>query len=111
MSPIEYRTILKYRPMITLFPIDEVCPVCCKTCLDRFGEHAVYCRELPSFKYRHDFVRDILFNVFKRARVSMKKEALVNFLTDPQGGRSTFRPADVLVYGWIGGKHACVDLT
>jgi len=23
----------------------------------------------------------------------------------------TLRPADVMVYGWIGGKHACVDLT
>jgi len=40
-----------------------------------------------------------------------KNEALVNFLTDPQDGRSTFRSANVMVYGWIGGKHACVDLT
>ncbi|KAL5732102.1 hypothetical protein ACHQM5_004757 [Ranunculus cassubicifolius] len=40
-----------------------------------------------------------------------KKEAPVNFLTDPQEGRSTLRPADVLVFGWVGGKHACVDLT
>jgi hypothetical protein len=30
MSPVEYRTILKYRLMIPLFPIDEVCPVCSK---------------------------------------------------------------------------------
>ncbi|PNX63430.1 auxilin-like protein [Trifolium pratense] len=35
----------------------------------------------------------------------------MNFLTDPQEGRSTLRPTDVLVYGWTGGKHACVDLT
>ncbi|PNX81415.1 auxilin-like protein, partial [Trifolium pratense] len=35
----------------------------------------------------------------------------MNFLTDPLEGRSTLRPADVLVYGWVGGKHACVDLT
>ena len=35
----------------------------------------------------------------------------MNFLTDPQEGRSTLRAADILVYGWIGGKHACVDLT
>ena len=35
----------------------------------------------------------------------------MNFLTDPQEGRSTLRPADVMVYGWVGGKHACVDLT
>ncbi|KAL7604359.1 hypothetical protein Lser_V15G20211 [Lactuca serriola] len=40
-----------------------------------------------------------------------KKEAPMNFLTDPQDGRSTLRPADILVFGWIGGKHACVDLT
>jgi hypothetical protein len=97
--------------MIPLFPIDEVCPVCLKTCLDNFREHAVHCRELPCFKYRHDFVRDVLFDIFRRAGVSVKKEAPVNFLTDPQEERSTLRPADVTVYGWVGGKHACVDLT
>ena len=41
----------------------------------------------------------------------MKKEAPVNFLTDPLDRRSTHRPADGIVYGWVGGKHACVDLT
>jgi hypothetical protein len=35
----------------------------------------------------------------------------VNFLTDPQEGRPTLRLADVTVYGWVGGKHAYVDLT
>ncbi|MFS7889274.1 putative reverse transcriptase domain, exostosin [Helianthus anomalus] len=89
MSPVEYRTILKYRLMIPLFPVDEVCPVCHKACLDSFGEHAVHCKELPGFKYRHDLVRDVLFDIF----------------------RSTLRPADILVFGWVGGKHACVDLT
>ncbi|KAK2456598.1 hypothetical protein QL285_003948 [Trifolium repens] len=97
--------------MIPLFHIDEVCPVCRKKCLDSFGEHAVHCRELPCFKYRHDFVRDVLFDVFRYAGISAKKEVPVNFLTDPQEGRSTLRPADVMVYGWVGGKHACVDLT
>ncbi|GAU46859.1 hypothetical protein TSUD_385360 [Trifolium subterraneum] len=111
MSPVEYRTILKYRQMIPLFPADEICPVYRKACLDRFGEHAVHCRELPGFKYRHEFVRDVLFDVFKRAGISVKKEAPENFLTDPLEGRSTLRPADVLVYGWVEGKHACVDLT
>ncbi|KAK2384559.1 GDSL esterase/lipase [Trifolium repens] len=46
-----------------------------------------------------------------RAGVFVKKEVPVNFLTDPQEGRLTLRLADVLVYGWIGGKHACVDVT
>ncbi|GJS40176.1 putative reverse transcriptase domain-containing protein [Tanacetum coccineum] len=44
-------------------------------------------------------------------RISVKKKAHVNFITHPSDGRSTLRPADVLVFGWVGGKHACVDLT
>ncbi|GJV58022.1 putative reverse transcriptase domain-containing protein [Tanacetum coccineum] len=111
MSALEYRTILKYRLMIPLFPVDEPCPVCRKVCLDSFGEHAVHCKELPGFKYRHDLVRDVLYDVLKRAGISSRKEAPVNFLTDPLEGRSTLRPADILVFGWAGGKHACVDLT
>ncbi|GJU68156.1 hypothetical protein Tco_1254415 [Tanacetum coccineum] len=46
-----------------------------------------------------------------RAEISAKKETPVNFLTDPSDERSTLRPADVLVFGWVEGKHACVDLT
>ncbi|MCH86486.1 LCR-like protein, partial [Trifolium medium] len=57
ISPIEYRTILKYRLVIPLFSINEVYLVCHKACM--------------------------------RARVYEKKEAPVNFLTDPQptGGK------------------------
>jgi hypothetical protein len=111
MSAVEFRAILKYRLMIPLFPDDAPCPVCRKACLDSFGEHAVHCRDLPGFKYRHDFVRDVLFDILKRAGISAKKEAPVNFLTDPRDGRSSLRPADILVFGWERGKHACVDLT
>ncbi|KAJ0481756.1 putative exostosin [Helianthus annuus] len=111
MSAVEYRAILRYRLMIPLFPVDEPCPICRKACLDSFGEHAIHCKELPGFKYRHDWVRDVLCDVLKRAGISAKKEAPVNFLTDPLEGRSTLRPADILVFGWEGGKHACVDLT
>ncbi|MFS7972396.1 putative exostosin [Helianthus anomalus] len=50
-------------------------------------------------------------DILRRAGISAKKEPPVNFLTDPSEGRSTLRPADVLVFGWEGGKHACVDLT
>ncbi|KAK2438038.1 hypothetical protein QL285_022859 [Trifolium repens] len=111
MSLVEYRIILKYRLTIPLFPVDEVGHVCRKACLDKFGKHVVHCRELPGFKYRHDLVRDVLFDIFKCARVSVKKEAHVNFLTDPLEERSTLRSADVLVYGWIRERHACVDLS
>jgi len=43
--------------------------------------------------------------------MSVKKEVPANFLTDPLDRRSTLRPADVMVYGWVGEKHVCVDLT
>ncbi|GJU59436.1 putative ribonuclease H-like domain-containing protein [Tanacetum coccineum] len=111
MSPVEYYTILKYRLMIPLFFVDAICPVCRKACLDSFGEHAVHCKELPRFKYQHDMVRDVLLTYVGVDGISTKKEALVNFLTDPSDGRSTLRPTDVLVFGWVGGKHVCVDLT
>ena len=43
--------------------------------------------------------------------VSTKKEPSVNFLTDPTKGMSTLRSAKVLIFGWVGVKHICVDLT
>nr|GEY72894.1 putative reverse transcriptase domain-containing protein [Tanacetum cinerariifolium] len=110
MSLVEYRVILKYRQMIPLFSVDAICPVCRKACLDSFGEHAVHCKELTGFKYRHDMVRIVLFDICRCAGISAKKEAPVNFLTAPSNERSTLRPAEVLVVGWVGGKHACVDL-
>jgi len=98
--------------MIPLFFIDEVCHICRKAYLDTFREHVVHCKEFSGLKYNHDFDRDVLFYIFRRAGVSLKKDqAHVNFLTDPLDRRSTFRPTNVMVYGWVGGKHACVDLT
>ncbi|GJV62123.1 hypothetical protein Tco_1468223 [Tanacetum coccineum] len=81
-----------------------------KACLDSLREYVVHCKELPGFKYRHDMVKDVLFDVCRRAGISAKKEAHANFLTDPLDGRSTLRLADVLIFRWVGGKHACVDL-
>ncbi|KAJ0935387.1 putative exostosin [Helianthus annuus] len=102
MSAVEYRAILKYRLMIPLFPVDDPCPVCRKCCLDSFGEHAVHCRELLGFKYQHDLVQDVLYDVLKRARISAKKEVPVNFLTDSLEGRSTLRP---LTFLFLDGKE------
>ena len=40
-----------------------------------FGEHAVHSKDLSGFKYRHDFVRDVIFDVCRRAGISAKKGA------------------------------------
>jgi len=58
--------------------------------------------------YIHDFVRDAIFDIFMRTRVSLKKETHVNF--DSQDRRSTLKPTNVMMYGCIGEKHVCVDL-
>ncbi|GJX23731.1 hypothetical protein Tco_0228176 [Tanacetum coccineum] len=46
--------------------VDAICPVCRKACLDSFREHAVHCKELTGFKYRHDMVRDVHFGLSSR---------------------------------------------
>nr|GEW47983.1 auxilin-like protein [Tanacetum cinerariifolium] len=56
-------------------------------------------------------VRDVLFDVCRRAEISAQKEAAVNFLTDQLDGRSILRPVDALIFRWVGGKDAYVDLT
>jgi hypothetical protein len=57
--------------------------------LNTIGEHAVYCRELPNFKYKYSFVRDVLCDIFKRTCVYVKKEVSLNFLINPHKGRSS----------------------
>lgn len=75
-----------------------------KACLNTFGEHT---REISGFKYRHDLVRDVLFDIFLRTVVYVKKEAHANFLTGPHEGRSTLKPTDILVYDWVGETCLC----
>lgn len=96
----EYRIILRYRLMIPKFSIDEVCLVRRKTYLNNFGEHVVRCNKVSGFKYRHDYVRDVLFDLFRRAGVPMKTEASVNFLTNPLDRISKLKHADNMVYRW-----------
>jgi len=110
MSLVEYHTILRHRLMIPLYSIDEVYLVCRKVCLNTFGEHVVHCKEFPGFKHMHDFTMDVLFDIFRQTEVLVKKEPPMNFLTNPLDKRSTLRHADDVMYGWLGGKHACVDL-
>nr|GFA95879.1 putative exostosin-like protein [Tanacetum cinerariifolium] len=66
-------------------------------------------------KIRDEIQEEIDFNkkqkTIERVGISAKKEAHVNFLTDLSDGRSPLRLTDVLVFSWVGGKHACVDLT
>lgn len=56
-------------------------------CVSR--KHATHRREILGFKYSHDFVRSVFFDLFKQERVSIKKDARVNFMIDSQEDIST----------------------
>nr|GEZ43871.1 zinc finger, BED-type [Tanacetum cinerariifolium] len=47
----------------------------------------------------------------KEDRVNAQNKKNSAYSTSDSNGRSTLGPANVLVFGWVGGKHACVDLT
>lgn len=93
MSPIKYHTITWHRVMILLLSIDEIYLVFRKALLYTFGEHTIRCKKFPDFKYKRDFVTDVLFDIFRWTWVSVKKETPMNFLIDPQEGRSALRQA------------------
>ncbi|GKB24530.1 hypothetical protein Tco_0863931 [Tanacetum coccineum] len=58
--------------------------------------------ECPRAPLALDFL--IAIPIDGHAKISAKKEAPVNFLIDPLDGRSTLRPADDLIFGWVGGN-------
>lgn len=70
--------------MNSLFLINENCSIGRKTCIDTFMGHKIHFNKLIDFKYRHDIVSDVTFDIFQQTRITMKKETHVNFLTDTQ---------------------------
>jgi len=75
-----------------------------------FREHTIHCKVILGYRYIHDFVRDVLLDILRRAGLSVKNETHVNFLLDPLGERLTLRPTDVMVYGCIGWKTCMCSL-
>lgn len=55
----------------------------------------IHYRELLNLKYQHDFVSNVLFDIFRQIEISIKKDTPLNFLTDPGERRSTLTLADV----------------
>ncbi|KAM0001924.1 putative exostosin [Helianthus debilis subsp. tardiflorus] len=74
MSAVEYRVILKYRLMIPMYPEDETCPICRKALKLVWINSR---KEVYGFKYQHDWVRDVLWDILRRVVISAKKEAHV----------------------------------
>ncbi|GJV60519.1 hypothetical protein Tco_1466619 [Tanacetum coccineum] len=59
-------------------------------------------------KFRYNMVRDILVDICSKVGIMVRKEAPMGFLLED--GKD-LRPADLLLFNWLKGKDACLDVT
>jgi len=76
--------------------------------MDQWEDHAVHCSSEVGVKFRHDLVRDTLFDICSKVGIMARKEAPMGFLSED--GKD-LRPADLLLFNWFRGKDVCLDVT
>ena len=76
--------------------------------MDIWGDHVVHCFSEIGAKFRRNLVRDMLVDICCKAGISVRKEAPMGFCSEV--GKN-LRPADLLLFNWLNGKDACVDVT
>eukprot|EP00731_Ephydatia_muelleri_P006380 Em0003g628a len=81
--------------------------MCPDTALDPLGHHAVTCRHGGDVVIRHNRLRDEVFNLCRRAHLSVSVERGHGLTRD----LAHTRPADILIAGWDRGKPVALDLT
>ena len=108
MNARQFRAVLGYRLAIPLFSDGALCSSCHVHRMDQWGDHVVHCSSEVGVKFRHNLVRDILFDICSKVGIAVRKEAPMGFLTEE--GRD-LRPADILLFNWSHGKDACLDVT
>ena len=84
-----------------------MCPFCPDTALDPLGHHAVTCRHGGDVVIYHNRLRDEIFDLCRRAHLSVRLEKGNGLTRD----LDHTRPADILIAGWVRGKPAALDIT
>ena len=98
-------------------PDDAPCSNC-QAPTEMFGNLALQCRRDPSsvrFELRHRLVQQILGHTLRQAGIVHMVESQSVRLSrndgpESNGGSRLTRPAAILLYGWRGDQHCCVDL-
>ena len=85
----------------------STCPFCPHAALDPLGHHAITCRHGADVVIRHNMMRDVLADFFRRAHLSVAVEKGHGLTRD----HNRQRPADLLVTGWDRGRPAAMDIT
>nr|GEW00056.1 putative reverse transcriptase domain-containing protein [Tanacetum cinerariifolium] len=76
--------------------------------MDQWGDHAVHCSSEVGVKFRHNLMYDILVDICSEVGIIVRKEDPIGFLSED--GKD-LRPADLLLFNWLQGKDACLDVT
>jgi len=105
-SPSEFRDLVRYRLGIQVFEKGSACPMPkCKEFNDTMGDHAVVCSSTGQRIARHNAVRDVLFDAFRKAQVNPSTEDRGLLGTDTNEA-----PGDIFVYNWAG-KQLAIDVS
>ncbi|GKC04538.1 hypothetical protein Tco_0996148 [Tanacetum coccineum] len=83
-------------------------PSCNVHQMGQWGDHAVHYSSEVGVKFRHNLVRDILVDIYSKARIMVHKEAPMGFLS--KDGKD-LQPTDLLLLNWLQGKDAFLDVT
>ena len=97
--PENFRVSLLYRLGLPVYAASLSCPACGKDS-DAFGDHTITCATEHERIFRHDVIRDAIFEEAKHAGLSPIKEAraLVS--------NSQSRPGDIFLQNWRGRQTA-----
>ncbi|GKE86221.1 hypothetical protein Tco_1559963 [Tanacetum coccineum] len=82
MNHRQFLSVLCYRLSVPMFSKGSLCPSCNAHRMDQWGAHAVDCSSEVGVKFRHNL----------------------------EDGKD-LRPADLLLFNWLQGKDACLDVT
>ncbi|GKB79441.1 hypothetical protein Tco_0946336, partial [Tanacetum coccineum] len=98
---------------VPMFSERSLCPSCNAHQMDQWGDHAVHyhavhCCSEVGVKFRHNLVHDILIDICSKVGIMVRKEAPMGFLSHD---RKHLRPVDLLLFNWLQGKDACLDMT
>ena len=100
----EFRLAAQYRLGLPVYDDASPCPSCTRPS-DIFGDHAISCATDGERIFRHDRLRDAIYDAASSAALAPKREAPHLF---PD---STDRPGDVFIPSWRNGRGAALDVT
>lgn len=105
LRPLEFVTMALYRLGLTVFQVEGPCPACGQP-NDQLGDHALGCAQRGERLYRHNALRDIIYQAAQQALLSPTREE--KFLIPEHEAQ---RPGDVLIPNWISGQDTACDVT